>query len=305
MRILNNLEIPLPPITEQRAIARILGALDDKIELNRRMNRTLEAMAQALFKSWFVDFDPVTAKAEGRAPFGMSAETAALFPAEFQVSFLGDIPCGWDTQELGELCESAIGGDWGEDKPFTSSVVVPCLRGVDLESLRDYGYCTAPNRWVGESSLAKRQMSNKDVIIAGSGMGPLGRCIWINEHLLKSFETAVVYSNFCKRLTCKEPEIAVYIDRILYNLRISGEIWNYSLGTSIPNLDISGLLKHKVVLPPRGLLVEFMKFYDKVCALLYSKESRTLSAIRDALLPKLLSGKIRLGQAERYVEDAS
>ena len=87
--------IPLPPIAEQRAIAHILGTLDDKIELNRRMNETLEAMARAIFKSWFVDFDPVRAKMEGRQPPGLSPELAALFPDSFEDSELGEIPAGW------------------------------------------------------------------------------------------------------------------------------------------------------------------------------------------------------------------
>jgi len=91
------------PLTEQRAIAHILGTLDDKIELNRRMNDTLEAMARALFKSWFVDFDPVRAKAEGRQPSGMDAETAKLFPSEFVESELGEIPKGWTLRAVGDL----------------------------------------------------------------------------------------------------------------------------------------------------------------------------------------------------------
>jgi len=88
-------KIRVPPLAEQRAIAHILGSLDDKIELNRRMNETLEAMARALFQSWFVDFDPVRAKAEGRQPAGMDAATAALFPDSFEQSELGEVPRGW------------------------------------------------------------------------------------------------------------------------------------------------------------------------------------------------------------------
>jgi type I restriction enzyme S subunit len=88
------MKVTLPPIAEQRAIAHILGALDDKIELNRKMNETLETLMRAIFKSWFVDFDPVRAKAEGRKPYGMDAETAALFPDSFQDSPLGKIPKG-------------------------------------------------------------------------------------------------------------------------------------------------------------------------------------------------------------------
>ena len=88
------MEIPLPPLGEQKAIAHILGILDDKIELNRKTNETLEAMAKALFKSWFVDFDPVRAKVEGR-PTGLPAEISDLFPDSFEDSELGEIPSGW------------------------------------------------------------------------------------------------------------------------------------------------------------------------------------------------------------------
>jgi type I restriction enzyme S subunit len=96
--------ITLPPLHEQRAIAHILGTLDDKIELNRRMNETLEAMARALFKSWFVDFDPVRAKAEGRDP-GLPKPLADLFPARFVDSELGEIPEGWEVKPIGDLAE--------------------------------------------------------------------------------------------------------------------------------------------------------------------------------------------------------
>jgi type I restriction enzyme S subunit len=101
-------EIPCPPLDEQKAIAHILGPLDDKIELNQQMNQTLEAMAQAIFKSWFVDFDPVRAKLEGRKPANMDAETAALFPTEFEDSELGKIPKGWNFLPLESLFSFAI-----------------------------------------------------------------------------------------------------------------------------------------------------------------------------------------------------
>ena len=92
----------IPPLGEQRAIARVLGALDDKIELNRRMSETLEEMARALFRSWFVDFDPVRAKAEGR-PSGLPPDLDALFPASFEASELGEIPAGWEVKTLGDV----------------------------------------------------------------------------------------------------------------------------------------------------------------------------------------------------------
>jgi type I restriction enzyme S subunit len=107
---IRGLPVPVPPFEEQKLIAHILGALDDKIELNHRMNETLEAMARALFKSWFVDFDPVRARAEGRAPEDMDNETAALFPSSFEDSELGKIPIGWKVSTIGDEVEIIKGG---------------------------------------------------------------------------------------------------------------------------------------------------------------------------------------------------
>jgi hypothetical protein len=109
-KFIESTEAPVPPLTEQRAIAHVLGTLDDKIELNRRMNETLEEMAQALFKSWFVDFDPVRAKAGGRQPARMDVETAALFPDSFIESELGLLPKGWDIKPVGEIIEDLFDG---------------------------------------------------------------------------------------------------------------------------------------------------------------------------------------------------
>jgi type I restriction enzyme S subunit len=108
--------ITFPPIKEQRTIAHILGTLDDKIELNRRMNATLEAMARAIFKSWFVDFDPVHAKASGEQPFGMDAATAELFPGAFEESELGPIPAGWEVGQLDDLLVLQRGFDLPQSK---------------------------------------------------------------------------------------------------------------------------------------------------------------------------------------------
>jgi type I restriction enzyme, S subunit len=133
LEILGELRFPLPPLPEQRAIAQILGTLDDKIELNRRMNETLEAIARAIFKSWFVDFDPVRAKAEGRQPFGMDVETAALFPASFEDSPLGKIPKAWRAGKLDDIIDIYGGGTpktsvrefWDGTVPWFSVVDAP------------------------------------------------------------------------------------------------------------------------------------------------------------------------------------
>src|SRR5581483_6781639 len=125
--------IEVPSLEEQQRIAEILGSLDDKIEVNRRMNETLEAMARAIFKSWFVDFDPVRAKAEGRQPAGMDAATAALFPSAFEDSSLGKIPKGWKCGKLDEFVTILSGGTpktsvpeyWGGDIPWFSVADAP------------------------------------------------------------------------------------------------------------------------------------------------------------------------------------
>ncbi|MCX6092679.1 MAG: restriction endonuclease subunit S, partial [Candidatus Bipolaricaulota bacterium] len=222
----SDIEVRVPgDIDEQRAIAHILGTLDDKIELNRRMNETLEAMARALFKSWFVDFDPVHAKAEGRDT-GLPPCVAELFPDSFEDSELGEIPKGWEVQPLGGLGALAIGGDWGEDEAFASAVRATCLRGVDLEHLRRDGDALPPRRWFRPASLERRAMDERDVLIAGSGAGPTGRSLWMCRDLLLTLDPCV-YSNFCKRIRCNSAAQAVYADAWLHGMRESGEVWEY------------------------------------------------------------------------------
>ena len=293
--LLEALLIPTRPLPEQRAIAHILGTLDDKIELIRRMNETLEAMARALFKSWFVDFDPVRAKLDGRKPTGLDAATAALFPAHFQDSETGHIPKGWEIGRLGQYLETEIGGDWGEDDKFDGAIEVVALRGVDLEHLRERGDAKPPRRWVKESSLAKRRMSARDVLIASSGAGPCGRPLWVSPHLEAAFPFPVLYSNFCKRYRAASPAHAVYFDRVLFEMRQSGEIWDFVNGTSLPNLDSNGLMTGKSVLvPPVEILEKFAAFISSIYEHLYSRQSRTLATLRDTLLPKLLSGELNV-----------
>ena len=127
---IESFEIPLPPLAEQKAIASILGALDDKIELNRRMNATLEAMARALFQSWFVDFDPVRAKLDGRQPAGLDADTAALFPARFQDSPLGHIPQGWVVATLDAIASVGSGKrPVGRNETMSAECHIPLYGG--------------------------------------------------------------------------------------------------------------------------------------------------------------------------------
>jgi len=303
-RDLENIEAAYPGLPEQRAIAHTLGTLDDKIELNRRMNETLGAMARALFKSWFVDFDPVRAKAEGRDP-ALPQPLADLFPDSFEDSELGEIPKGWELGTLGILGELAIGGDWGEDEAFAGAVEASCLRGVDLEHLRQSGHASAPRRWFKLSSLERRALDDRDVLVAGSGAGPTGRPLWMCSDLLQALGPCV-YSNFCKRIRCGTAAKAVYLDAWLHGMRESGEIWEHVNGTSVPNLDGNSLLAGKEIpLPPVSLLDRYHDFVRPIWQELYAGQNRTLAALRNTLLPKLISGELRVRAADDFIQEAT
>ena len=148
-------EVQWPEIDEQHAIVRILSALDDKIELNCRMNHTREAMAAALFKAWFVDFDPVTAKAEDHQPYGMNAQTAALFPTAFQDSEMGPIPQGWEAVSLPDLF------DINPVRKLSTDEVAPYL---DMANMPTSGH--SPETWIERPVGSGMRFTNGDTLVA-------------------------------------------------------------------------------------------------------------------------------------------
>ncbi|HAF63010.1 MAG TPA: hypothetical protein DCK95_11900 [Anaerolineaceae bacterium] len=280
---IENYEFLLPPLDEQKRIAHILGTLDDKIELNQRMNETLEAIARAIFKSWFVDFDPVRAKMAGK-PYPLPDAVMALFPDALVESELGMIPKGWEVGTISDISEVMIGGDWGKEEKYNGyNLKVRCLRGTDLEKLRQYGYSNeVPVRWIKKSSYKKRSLDEFDIIIASSGVGPLGRPLWINPWLKDIFDEPITYSNFTKRIRANTINFAIYLDRILYELRLSEKIWEFSTGTSIPNLDINSLItNHLILLPNDEIINLFAKQMMLVYKKLFDRENQILSKLRE------------------------
>lgn len=304
---------PFPPSYEQEAIARVISALDDKIELNRRMNETLEAMARALFKSWFVDFDPVRAKAEKRQPAGIDAETAKLFPESFEESLLGLIPRGWRVATLNDITESALGGDWGNDTPAEdASDAALCIRGADIPDLQKSCVGKMPVRHLKNSSLQKRSLRDGDLVIEISGGSPTqstGRPVLVTKDLLEQLEYPLVCSNFCRMVRLSNNASPIFAYLWLRWLYASDAFLQYENGTTgIKNLAFSTFSKDfYLALPPSKLL----KNFEGQVGLLFKKQamngaqSRTLAALRDALLPKLLSGEIRVRDAEREVEQVA
>ena len=281
---LKAIRVPWPPLQEQRAIAHILGTLDDKIELNRRMNATLEEMARALFRSWFVDFDPVRARVEGRQPEGMDAATAALFPDSFEETVLGEVPRGWRVGMLCEVAEITMGqsppgdtyNEFGDGLPF-------------YQGSRDFGfrfptqriYCTAPTRF------AKRG----DVLL--SVRAPVGTINITPE------DCAIGRGVAALRLRLQP---ASYLYYLLNATRASWARFNAE-GTVFGSVTKANVHNFCTLIPPDLLIQRFGRIIDPNDERILSNslEIVALSEIRDALLPKLLSGEIRVGEAERAV----
>jgi type I restriction enzyme S subunit len=284
------LAIPVPSIKEQRAIARILGALDDKIELNRKVNATLEAMARALFKSWFVDFDPVRAKAEGRAPSGMDAETAKLFPSEFVESELGPIPKGWSIaalQDMTSYLNRGIGPAYLDD----GGVCVlnqKCIRNhrVDVSNARRHD--------ASKKSIEGRLIRDLDILVNSTGVGTLGRVAqiwWLSEDTIVDSHVTIVRaaSNVDPwflgvGIIEREPEIEA--------------LGEGSTGqTELSRLRLGSLLG---IRPPEELQRRFGSAVShqlrRIAA--HERETQMLACVRDGLLPRLLSGELSVADAE-------
>ena len=258
----------IPPLSEQRAIAHILGTLDDKIELNRRMNQTLEAMAQALFKSWFVDFEPFRDQ-------GM------------QDSPLGEIPMGWEIGTLGQICEVKMGQSPPGDTYNEIGEGIPFYQGI-----KDFGsrfphhrvYCTMPTRFA----------EPYDVLL--SVRAPVGRLNVANERCAIGRGLAAL---------CSKVRHHSYLYYLLNNAKNRWETFN-SEGTVFGCITRKDIMDVTVIIPPKTIVDRFESLVntsDNLIAL-NEQESFTLSTIRDTLLPKLLSGEIRVKDAERFVEKA-
>ncbi len=283
-------EFSLPPIEEQRHIAHILSTLDDKIELNRQMNETLEATARAIFKSWFVDFDPVKAKMEGRKPVGMDTETAALFPSAFQDSPLGEIPKGWKVVTVDKdfnltMGQSPPGSTYNEDgngMPF-------------YQGRKDFGfryptrrvYCTAPKRFAEKG----------DTLV--SVRAPVGDINMVEEECSIGRGVAAI------RHKTESRSYTYYTMQSLQDVFSRYEAEGTVFG-SINKTDFQTLSQLR---PPNEIIQAFERLAYPLDQSIENNEneSRTLAQTRDTLLPKLLSGEIRVDDTTEILEikDAS
>jgi len=297
---------PLPPLLEQRAIASVLCALDDKIALNRRMNETLEGLARALFKDWFVDFGPTRAKASGAKPT-LAPETLSLFPDRLDDN---GVPEGWSHVPFGKLLTSTIGGDWGKeakDQQHTEGVSV--IRGTDLSTIRSGFRDKVPFRFVKKSKLEKRRLQHGDIVIevsGGSPTQPTGRSLFVLSSTLERFNNPVVPTSFCRLFRPRDELVASLLSCHLNHLYRSGGTWEYqNQSTGIANFQTKFFLENEqVVIPDPLILKAFSGFVLPLLLRANSNENIALAQTRDLLLPKLMSGALRVGAAEKIVEGA-
>lgn len=288
--ILKKTPIQLPPLKAQREIGLMLATLDDRITLLRETNATLEAIAQALFKSWFVDFDPVHAKQEGRAPEGMDEATARLFPDSFEESELGLVPRGWRVGVLGDVAQT-------NRKQLQPSDLHAGLHYVGLEhiprqslSLTDWG--TADGL-----ESAKAAFSAGDILFG---------------KLRPYFHKVVVapFDGVCSTdiLVCqaKLPCYYGFVAMQLFSVALIDYADRLSNGAKMPRVGWKDLAAYPVVVPSESVTIEFTEAIDPLLARMKANvhEAQTLATLRDTLLPRLISGQLRLPEAQAAAEEA-
>ena len=258
-------QFAFPSPEERRETARVLSTLDDRITLLRETNATLEAIAQALFKSWFVDFDPVRAKIEGRAPEGIDEATAVLFPDSFEQSELGLVPKGWRVGKLEDLLVLQR----GFDLPAADRVdgTYPIIAASGPAGTHNVAMAKAPGVITGRSGVLGR------VFLAMEDYWPLNTTLWVKEFRAAS--------------SCYAYELLKRLDFASFNA-----------GSAVPTLNRNHVHSLPYLIPPR----EYVDAYELVANALHSKvranqeQARTLANLRDTLLPRLISGQLRLSE---------
>lgn len=285
----NNLypvSICVPLLKEQRAIAALLGALDDRIALLRETNETLESASEALFKSWFIDFDPVHNKAKGVALDGMGAATAALFPSRFEETELGFIPIGWNVRSVYDIARVIYGAPFASRSFNSEGVGAPLVRIRDLrhenpivftDEIHPNGYMIQPG----------------DLVVGMDGEFRAylwgGRPAWLNQRVCVFAPAPGVPSAFVHRS----------IVPLLAAVEAS------ETATTVIHLGKNDIDRFRVIVPNQAILNDFAAIVEPIYARIVKNKQIAccLSALRDILLPRLISGRLRLSEAETVIEN--
>jgi type I restriction enzyme S subunit len=272
LKDLRALPIPLPPEDERCTIAEFVGALDDRIALLRETNATLEAIAQALFKSWFVDFDPVRAKMEGRIPEGMDEDTARLFPDALEESELGLVPRGWAIGILSDLLVLQRGFDLPSQDRIPGDF--PIIAASGPSGTHHESMAKGPGVVTGRSGVLGK------VFLELEDYWPLNTTLWVKE-----FRAAT-------------PCFAYEVLRML-------DFQSFNAGSAVPSLNRNHIHGLHYLIPQRSCIDAYEAIAIGLHAQvkLNSQQAQTLATLRDTLLPRLISGQLRLPQAQAAAEE--
>ena len=281
------LEMPLPPMEVQLAAVNVLKSLDDRITLLRETNATLEAIAQALFKSWFVDFDSVRAKMEGRTPEGMDEATAALFPDGLETSELGEVPRGWRVGSVYDISKVIYGA------PFASKLFKATPPGRPLVRIRDLKD-ERPGVFTEEVHPKGYLLQPGDIAVGMDGEFRAyvwgGETAWLNQRVCVFHPINGACSAF----------VRLSIAPLLAVVEAS------ETATTVIHLGKNDIDRFRVILPSSAVLATFAAVAEPVYGrlVLNKQKVHTLSTLRDTLLPRLISGQLRLSEAQAATEAA-
>ena len=294
---LAELQIPLPPLREQCGRASVLEALDDRITLLRETNATLEAIAQALFKSWFVDFDPVRAKMEGRTPEGMDEATAALFPDGFETSELGEVPRGWRVGCIDDICSTVTnGGTPSRSKTeYWDQGTIPWFKTGEFHD----GFLLQPSERITNAALigSSVKLLPKDAVLMAIYAAPtVGRLGILAE--------PATFNQACTGMVARN-EVGPWF---LFGTLFNGRDWFNSRANGAAQQNISKAIvsAYRTVIPPNPVLDSFNLVASGIheAIRMNTEKAMTLSTLRDTLLPRLISGQLRLPEAHATTESA-
>jgi type I restriction enzyme S subunit len=295
-----SLDIPLPPLPEQKRIAHILGTLDDKIDLNRRMNATLEGISRAIFKSWFVDFDPVRQKAAGKQPVGMDAQTAAMFPDSFEDSEIGEVPKGWQVTRASDLYEVAIGKTPPRKEPQWFTQSPDDVPWISIKDLGEAGaFILSVSEYLTAAAVEKfrvRRIPDGTVVL--SFKLTVGRVAITDGEMLSN--EAIAHFLLLGTESPEAEFLFCYLKQFDYGRLGSTS----SIATAVNSESVRSI---PVIVPSKPLAASFCERVRPWFRLVreLQRHTRTLAALRDTLLPKLLSGEIRIPEAEQTLHEAT
>lgn len=279
---LKKFDLIIPPIDVQNQIVAILKSFDDKIECNQLINDNLEQQAQALFKSWFADFEPFK-------------------DGEFVESEIGMIPKGWTVGVYDDIILETISGDWGKEKAESNYThKVACIRGCDFQDIKNGLRGKTPERFILEKNFQNKQFCDKDMLVeisGGTATVSTGRVCPVSQQLIDKYNGDVVCTNFC-RLVRPKKGYGAYLYYSWFNKYNNKVMFGYENGTSgIKNFRIKDFTSiEPVVLPPLEKIQEFQNVIDSIQKQIQTRgtESQNLAQLRDTLLPRLMSGELKV-----------